>query len=170
MFIFFLKEKLKMYESNFIILERIKRQIINQYNQKGLKASGYFERNISIGRQGRFKVVLTLPYYSQYITAFKSNKGGVKKAPGAPYEAIEQWIKDKGLQLRDFSTGQFKAKTANNYKQAAFLISRKIWREGTDIYSGKRQPIDLDEIIGDSLDFAQNEMADRILQETKWEQ
>lgn len=158
-----------MYESIFIILERIKTQIINQYNQKGLKASGYFERNISIGRQGRFKVTLTLPYYSQYITAFKSNKGG--RGPGGfpPMKAIEAWIKAKGIQLRDFSTGQFKAKTPNNYKQAAFLIGRKIAEEGTDIYQGKRQPIDLDEIIGDSLDFAGNEMADRILQDIKWE-
>ena len=155
-----------MYESIFIILERIKTQMIRQYESKGIKASGSFSRNISISRQGRFKVVLRLPFYAEYITKFKSNRGGFKGwFPNI--DAIEQWIKDKGLQLRDFSTGRFKAKTANNYRQAAFLIGRKIADQGTDIYQGKRQPIDLDEIINESLDYAGNEMADRIVQEFK---
>ena len=156
-----------MYESIFIILERIKTQMIRQYESKGIKASGSFSRNISISRQGRFKVVLRLPFYAEYITKFKSNRGG--RGPGGfpPMDAIVQWIKDKGLQLRDFTTGRFKAKTDTNYRQAAYLIGRKIASQGTDIYKGKRQPIDLDEIINDQLDFAGNEMADRIVQEFK---
>ena len=159
-----------MYESIFIMLGRIKKQIIQQYRAKGLKASGSFENNITIGRQGRYKVTLTLPYYSEFIMKFKSNKGGVK--PGGRFpniDAIKQWVKDKGLQLRDYTSGRFVAKTETNYKKAAYLIGRKIQREGTDIYRNKRQPIDLDAIVDDGLDYAGNEIADRILQDFKIE-
>lgn len=156
-----------MYESIFKILERIKTQIIQQYNQKGLRASGRFENLFSTGRQGRYKVVLTIPPYSQYIMKFKSNKGG--RGPGSqpPPKVLEKWVKDKGLQLRDFTTGRFTAKTETNYKKAAYLIGRKIAREGTDIHKGKRQGIDLDAIVDNQFDYLGNELADRILQDIK---
>jgi hypothetical protein len=156
-----------MYESIIKILNRVKDQIIQEYNQKGIRASGKFERNITVGRQGRYKVVLTLPSYSQYIMKFKSNKGG--RGPGSqpPPRILEQWVKDKGLKLRDFITGRFVANTETNYKKAAYLIGRKIARQGTDIHKGKRQPIDLDRIVDNQFDYLGNELADRIFQEIK---
>ena len=159
-----------MYESIKILLERIKADIIRQYHQKGLRASGSFERNMSIQRNGRYKTVLKIPFYSQYIMAFKSNKGG-RRPTGPegtpPSSVIEKWIRDKRLSLRDYLTGQYMSKTDSNVKKVAFLIKRKIQKQGTDIHLGKRQPIDLDQIINDQLDYAGNEMADRILQEIK---
>ena len=157
-----------MYESILKILAGVKSEMISQYKAKGLKASGKFPTLFKIGRQGRYKVVLTIPYYSQYITKFKSNKGGVK--PGGKFpniNALIQWLKDKRLPLRDFKTGQFTARTDKALKQTAFLIGRKIKEKGTDIHLGKRQPIDLDQIINNRLDFAGNELADRILQDIK---
>ncbi len=154
-----------MYESIITALNRVKQKIIQDYDRKGLRASGHFERNITIGRQGRYKVVMTLPFYSAFITKFKGNRPGVKKAPGKPYEQIKQWIKDKGFPLRDYLTGQFMPKTNTNLNKVAFLISRKINQRGTDIYLRKRQPIDLDEIVDNELDYAGEEIADRILQD-----
>ena len=148
------------------ILNDIKTKVIAEYNQRGLKASGSFANNLTIGRQGRYKVVLTLPFYSQFIMKFKGNKGGSKGNSG-PLGVIEQWIRDKGFPLRDYLTGQFMAKTDTNVKKVAFLIKRKIKDQGTDIHMGKRQPIDLDKIINDELDYQGNELADRILQQIK---
>ena len=155
-----------MYQSITRILNEVKREIIQQYKAKNIMASGRFGRNMTVARNGRYKVVLTIPHYSEYIMRFKSNKGGFK-GWWPPSDVLVQWIKDKGLQLRDFSTGRFKAKTETNYKQAAYLIGRKIAEQGTDIYTGKREPIDLDRIINDRLDYAGNELGDRILQQMK---
>ncbi len=159
-----------MYESIISILNAVKSEMIKQYQAKGLKASGKFPDLMTVARQGRFKVVLTLPFYSEFITKFKSNKGGVK--PGGRFPNIDnliQWLKDKKLPLRNFKTGQFTARTPEALKRTAFLIGRKIKEKGTDIHLKKRQPIDLDAIINDRLDFAGNELADRILQEIKIE-
>ena len=157
-----------MYESILKILGSVKTQIISEYNQLGLKASGSFENNISVGRQGRYKVVLTLPFYAEYITKFKSNKGG--RGPGPIkdlQDVIGKWIRDKGFPLRDYLSGQFMTKSDANVARVAFLIGRKIKKEGTDIKLGKRKPIDLDAIINERLDYAGNELADRILQQIK---
>ena len=156
-----------MYKSIISTLEEVKRDILNEYNSKKLRASGDFERNITIGRQGRYKVVMTLPSYSQFIMKFKGNKGGTKKAPGAPHDIIKKWITDKGLSLRDYTTGRFMARTNTNLNKIAFLITRKIFTHGTDIYSGKRQPIDLDRIVDNRFDYKGEEIAERILQQIK---
>ena len=153
-----------MYQSIISALEEVKRDILNEYNSKKLRASGDFERNITIARQGRYKVVMTLPSYSQYIMKFKGNKGGSKGGGGGN---IEKWITDKGLSLRDYTTGQFMARTQTNIKKVAFLIRRKIMNQGTDIYLGKRQPIDLDRIVDNRFDYKGEEIADRILQSIK---
>jgi len=149
------------------LLERIKKDIIQQYYSKGLKASGSFEKNMTIGRQGRYKTVLTLPNYSQFIMKFKGNTLGRGKGGFPPVAAIEQWIKDKGIPLRDLGSGRFATKTSTKIKQVAYLIGRKIAEKGTDIHLRKRQPIDLDVIVNDQLDYAGEEIADRILQELK---
>ena len=153
-----------MYQSIITTLEAVKRDIIKEYNSKKLKASGDFERNITIARQGRYKVVMTLPSYSQFIMKFKGNKGGSKGGSGGN---IEKWITDKGISLRDYLTGQFMPKTQTNIKKVAFLFRRKIKEEGTDIYLGKRQPIDLDRIVDNVFDYKGEEIAERILQDIK---
>jgi hypothetical protein len=153
-----------MYESIIKILIEVKQDIIQQYRGKRIKASGSFERNIQgPQRQGRYKVVLTLPAYAPFITKFKSNRGGRGPGKQPPPNQIEQWVQDKGLNLRDYLTGRFMSKTQSNIKKVAYLIGRKIGAKGTDIYLNKRQPIDLDEIINNRLDYNGDELADRIL-------
>jgi hypothetical protein len=147
-----------MYQSIVTILEDIRQDIIDEYDRLGLRASGEFDRDSKVGRRGR-KVYLSFPH--GYIM-----EGGSKG--GWPAEnIIIKWMKDKGIQPRDWATGQFKSKTENNYRQAAFLISRKIYNIGTDIYIGKREGIDLDKIIGDALDYRGGYLADRIIKTLK---
>ena len=155
------------YTSIYDVLEDIKQDIIDEYEQKGLKASGAFERSLNIRRQGRGKVMLSIPPYSQFISKFKSNRGGRKPGGFPPLSIIEQWVKDKGLQIRDITTGRFRRKTPTTTKQVAFLIARKIAEKGTDIHLGKREAIDLDRITDNVFDYKMDEIADRIIQEMK---
>lgn len=153
-----------MYVSIIKILNEVKQDIIQQYNSKRIRASGDFARDIEgPRRQGRFKVVLFLPAYAPFITKFKSNRGGRGPGKQPPRNELEKWVRDKGLNLRDYLTGQFMSRTETNIKKVAYLIGRKIGATGTDIYQGKRQPIDLDEIIDNRLDYNGDELADRIL-------
>jgi hypothetical protein len=158
---------MKMYQSIFLILEDIKQDIIDQYEQKGIKASGKLERNMKIQRRGRI-VSLTMPYYSQFISIFKGRKPG--RPPGGDYKKIipiiVQWMKDKGIQPRD-ALRRFLSKSETNYRRSAGAIAHKITTEGTDIYKGKRQAIDIDQIINNRLDYRGNELADRILEDLR---
>jgi len=156
---------MKVYQSIVLILEDIRQDIIDEYEQKGLKASGNFERNMRIGRRPR-KFFLSIPYYSQWIGLFRGRRPGRPPGKYPPQDVIIQWIKDKGLQLRD-ALGRFTSKSETNYKRTAYLISRKIAEKGTDIYQGKREPIDIDKIIDNRLDYRGDELADRILEDIK---
>lgn len=70
----------------------------------------------------------------------KSNKGrsipdiidGGQPPKGSlyPYRAIEQWIKDKGIKVRD-GKGKFVPMTNRNVKRAAFNIARSIREKGS---------------------------------------
>ena len=157
-----------MYVKTVDLLEEIKSKVISEYHQKKLKASGTFEREIKVTRISG-KLVLTLPYYGQFIMAFKSNKGGRPPGKFPPLDAIEQWIKDKKISLRDYVSGRFKKKSDSNLKAAAFLIARSIAESGTRIYKGEADPIDLDEIINNAFDYKGDEIADRIVQDIKFE-
>jgi hypothetical protein len=158
---------MKFYTSIGLVLEDIRQDIIDQYEAKNIKASGAFERNMKVERRARGKFVLSIPYYSRWISLLDGRKPG--RAPGnyPPTDKIKQWIKDKGLQLRDFETGQFLSKTETNYSKAAYLISRKIAEQGTDIYKGKRKPIDIDQIIDNRLDYRGDHLADRIMEDIR---
>ena len=150
-----------MYESIFIILEDIRQDILDEYERLRLRASGDFDTKSGVRRHGR-KVILEFPAYGKYIMQDRGEQAG--SIGGFPPEnIIIKWMKDKGIQPRDWKTGQFKSKTPHNYRQAAFLIGRKIKEQGTDIYQGKRQPIDLTKIINDKLDYRMDYLGDRIL-------
>ena len=64
----------------------------------------------------------------------------VGRRPGkfAPPAAIIRWIKDKGITPQGKTT----------IEQLAYLINRKMARQGTDIYTGKREGLSFNEITG----------------------
>lgn len=95
------------------IVEDIKTKPVTKYGS--VNASGKLANSIRFDvNNGVLKVYgLDYIYYLE-----KGRKSG--KAP--PRKAIEQWIVDKGI-ISDIST-----------KSLAFLIQRKIAREGTTIY------------------------------------
>lgn len=79
--------------------------------------------------------IMYAPHYVQYL--LQNTGRGPGKAP--PPEAMTQFV-ESNPEMLDRARQVFKYITA---QQLGFLIGRKIAREGTDIYSGKKEGIDL---------------------------
>ncbi len=76
----------------------------------------------------------------------------VGRKPGrfAPPEAIEQWIKSKGITPNNPNT---------TIKQMAFLFNRKMATRGTDIFIGKRSGLSFDQILDKNMLVLLNNIA-----------
>ena len=102
-------------------IEQLKLDLIKKYNDLGMKASGEWERQLEYFVKYTEKLVL-VEYlgldYTEYLT-----KG---RTPGGfpPINAIRKWIDDKGITPKD--------KISKD--SLAFLIARKIAREGTNYF------------------------------------
>lgn len=97
--------------------ESIKGDLIKKYDELGMRASGSFEEGLEVVTTQN-KVTLLGYDYSEQL-----EKG---REPGGypPQDAIQQWIIDKGIMAN--VEGEI---TIN---QLAFLIARKIARDGWD--------------------------------------
>jgi hypothetical protein len=122
------------------ILNQIGIEILAEYEDKNLRASGNFEQLVNVQYEGG-QPYLTVPYYTAYITDGIGSIGGFN-----PW-AIEQWIKDKGILARNTKTGRFA-----KHSQIAFAIAKKIRDQGTDIFLGKRQGLYLTSAVGRALE------------------
>lgn len=100
-------------------LERYGQNVVEDY-KAALKAKGYqIADTVSVRVDafgGIYTVVLSLADYWKYIEG--GRKPGGKMPPEAP---ILKWIRDKGIKPRDNKIKE---------KQLAFLIRRKIGRDG----------------------------------------
>lgn len=74
--------------------------------------------NISIYAKGKA---------SQY---FLARENGRKPGKQPPVDAILEWMRIKPIKLRDKESGKFKKPTEALKRQVAFLIARKIGRDG----------------------------------------
>lgn len=111
-------------------LEDIQSDFLSAYRNDGFEASGNTERELEVELQG-FKGVLKGP---DYLFAMVTGRG-----PGGfpPLEFIEDWIVAKGIT----PDGDI------SLQSLAFLIARKIARQGTDVFEGKREGIDIEGIV-----------------------
>jgi hypothetical protein len=92
--------------------EIIKQELINKYNEKGMRASGNFESSLEI-KEKENGVELWGESYTEQL-----EKG---RTPGKfpPFDAIRKWILNKNIDYENISLNSL-----------AFLIARKISREG----------------------------------------
>lgn len=95
---------------------------------------------------------LFAPHYAQYLLYGR----GPGKQP--PVDVMTQWA-ESNPDILERARAVFRNITA---QQLGFLVGRKIAREGTDIFSGKRPGIDLLGVIDESMpqfmkDLAKNE-------------
>lgn len=91
--------------------EALKNELIAKYNEEGIKVSGNWAENLAIETTND-GVTLSEPYSLE----------GRKPGKQPPSEAIEQWLKNKGIATR--------LEKEINVTSLAFLIARKIGREG----------------------------------------
>lgn len=95
--------------------EFIKNDLIKRYDEKGMRASGDWANSLEVQASGLSVKLLGLSYSEQLEYGRKSGKQ-------PPREAIEQWIRDKGIASR--LEGKI------TVSSLAYLIARKIAREG----------------------------------------
>ena len=65
---------------------------------------------------------------------------------------IEEWLRVKGIRLRDNTTGRYLKQTDYNYNKISFLISRSIARDGIIKRFGYKGSNFIDRAINNTLD------------------
>ena len=109
-------------------------QIRTDQGAKGITASGRSSDSLAYGTDSTGGQMTGSNYFYWQIVGRKPGKF-------APPEAIEQWIRDKGITPEGRTT----------VKQLAFLINRKMATKGTDIFIGKRSGLSFQEIVDKNM-------------------
>lgn len=112
-------------------LEALRDRIIANHRQAGQVASGKTIASMQVNIDGDTGELVGRPYFGTLETGAKPwrNAASMKKVPASFNAIIEQWIKDKGLNLNSWA------------------VSYKIIHEGTKLYrQGGRSDIYSNEI------------------------
>ena len=108
---------------------RMKRKVGRNYTNA--VASGTLEKSLAYRLKIKGKSIDISIYAkgkaSQY---FLARENGRKPGKQPPVSAILDWMRIKPIKLRDKESGKFKKPTEALKKQVAFLIARKIGRDG----------------------------------------
>lgn len=101
--------------------EKLKAELIVKHDELGMRASGNWANSLEVEVIGK-KAVLSGVKYSEQLE-YGRKPGGKSGGSSTTFsEAIEQWIKDKGIANR--IEGEI------SVSSLAFLIVRKIMKEG----------------------------------------
>ena len=108
---------------------RMKRKVGRNYTNA--VASGTLEKSLAYRLKIKGKAIDISIYAkgkaSQY---FLARENGRKPGKQPPVDAILDWMRLKPIKLRDKESGKFKKPTEVLKRQVAFLIARKIGRDG----------------------------------------
>ena len=94
----------------------LKEELIAKYDEKGMRASGNWANSLEVTVTAGLSAKLIGDEYSEQL------EYGRKSGKQPPSQAIEQWIRDKGIMSR--IVGKI------SISSLAYLIARKIAREG----------------------------------------
>lgn len=96
-------------------LDEIRQDLVKKYDELGMRASSQWERSLEVEVKDLKGIIYGEPYTEQLVNG---------RPPGKfpPVAAIRQWIIDKGINYLG---------KESNLNSLAFLIARKIAREGT---------------------------------------
>jgi hypothetical protein len=139
-------------DSSFITiaLKRLGDQVVDRLQQQlktdNTVASGNLSRSIK-GKAVGNALTVTMAGYGGAIDE-GIGKGG---RPANGYR-IKEWLKVKGIRLRDNTTGRYLKQTDYNYNKISFLISRSIAREGIIKRFGYKGSNFIDRAINNTLD------------------
>jgi hypothetical protein len=108
---------------------RMKRKVGRNYTNA--VASGTLEKSLKYRLKIKGSSINISVYAkgkaSQY---FLARENGRKPGKQPPVDAILNWMRIKPIKLRDKESGKFKKPTEQLKRQVAFLIARKIGRDG----------------------------------------
>ena len=130
------------------LLDEVKKAFIQDQIDKGIKSSGASAKSIKKESKETSGTLTGDAYFYQ-------QRHGRKPGRFPPISAIISWIQAKGIQPTDISE-----------KSLAFLIARKISKQGTDIYTvskmlGHRE-LKTTQIYAKIIDQTKREASDRI--------
>jgi hypothetical protein len=97
--------------------EKMKAELIAEYDKKGMRASGKWAESLENASKEKQGVLLGLKYSEQLQFGRKPTKSSTRSQPTLR-EAIEQWVIDKGI-IPKIPISSF-----------AFIVARKIHKEG----------------------------------------
>ena len=108
---------------------RMKRKV-GRYNTNAV-ASGTLEKSLAYRLQIKGKSI-NISVYAKGVASqyFLARENGRKPGKQPPVSAILDWMRIKPIKLRDKESGKFQKPTEALKKQVAFLIARKIGRDG----------------------------------------
>lgn len=119
------KRFVELMQSDYRMKRKVGRNFTNAV------ASGTLEKSLAYRLKIKGKSIDISVYAkgraSQY---FLARENGRKAGKQPPVSAILDWMRIKPIKLRDKESGKFKKPTEALRKQVAFLIARKIGREG----------------------------------------
>lgn len=129
-------------------LERLRLKLIAKYEQLGLRASGKYEDELEPVVQGD-KLIMLGAFHSQFM------EHGREPGKFPPRKVIEDWIETKSS-----LPAEFKEKKS----QFAFLIARKIAKEGikvpNEFNAGGVISEVVDEFLGNDINEMLNELGE----------
>ena len=105
-----------------IEFEAIRKELVKRHDELGMRASGKWAKSLEVEiskTDGKSTAKLYGEKYTEQLVL------GRKPGRFPPIKAIEQWIKDKGIQPIEANL---------KISSLAFLIARKIAKEGTNYY------------------------------------
>jgi len=119
------KRFVELMQSDYRMKRKVGRNFTNAV------ASGTLEKSLKYRLQIKGSSINISVYAkgkaSQY---FLARENGRKPGKQPPVDAILQWMRIKPIKLRDKESGKFKKPTEELKRQVAFLIARKIGRDG----------------------------------------
>lgn len=139
-------------DSSFITiaLKRLGDQVVNRLQQQlatdDTVASGNLSRSIKSQAVGNALTVTMAGYGGAIDEGIRAGK----RPPNG--DRIEEWLRVKGIRLRDNTTGRYLKQTDYNYNKISFLISRSISRRGTLKYFKFKGSNFIDRAINNTLD------------------
>ena len=139
-------------DSSFITiaLKRLGDQVVDRLQQQlqtdDTVASGNLSRSIKSQAVGNALTVTMAGYGGAIDEGIRAGK----RPPNG--DRIEEWLRVKGIRLRDNTTGRYLKQTDYNYNKISFLISRSISRRGTLKYFEFKGSNFIDRAINNTLD------------------
>jgi hypothetical protein len=107
--------------------KKLKSDLIKEYDRLGMRASGDFEDSLEVivnESEHVSQAILKGNSYAEQLEYGRGKSLGGQKGKGKLIKQIKKWIKDKGIVSN--------IKNDKNNNTLAFLITRKIHREGWD--------------------------------------